>query len=199
MRPVRAALVRGLVAVLVGVLVAGCGGNGGARRPDRGTPHPAEPAGAAWFDRCPSATGPARGPGLPDVRVRCFRDGHKVRLDSAFGRPLVLNLWASWCQPCRRELPEMARYARSHPDVRVLTVDTRDRRTAGLAFARDAGVRLPTLFDGDGAVLSGLGRTALPVTVLVEPDGRVAYTYNSTALTARTLDGLVARHLKGER
>ncbi|MGA8114919.1 MAG: TlpA disulfide reductase family protein, partial [Actinocatenispora sp.] len=144
-------------------------------------------------------TGPAHGAGMPDVAVPCFTGGRQVRLDRAYGRPTIVNLWASWCQPCRRELPEIARYAKTHPDVLVLTVDTGDRRSAGESFARAAGVRLPTLFDEDRRVLGGVGRSALPATVLVDADGTVAYTYNSTALTARTLDSLVHRHLPGAR
>jgi thiol-disulfide isomerase/thioredoxin len=170
-------------------LLAGCG-SGAAPSARRS----AEPA---WFDRCPAATGPATGARtLPAVTLTCFTGGRPVPLARAYGKPTVINLWASWCGPCRAELPEVQRYAAGHPDVVVLTVDTRDTRTAGLSFAQDAKVTLPTLYDPDKRLLSGVGRSALPVTLLVDGHGALVETYNGTALTADSLDRLVTRKLE---
>ncbi len=193
------------VALLAGVLLAaalvlaGCGSTGGTHP----TPHRTRSAVAqpVWFAGCPTPTGPAvtGHDALPAASVPCFTGGRAVPLNRPYGRPTVINLWASWCPPCRQELPEVARYAAAHPKILVLTVDTHDTRSAGLAFAQDAKVRLPTLFDPDRTLLTGVGRTALPVTLLVGADGRLAYTYNSTALTAHGLGALVTRYLGGHR
>ncbi len=189
-------------ALLAGALgLTGCGGTSAAPHRTGTASAGTATAGPVWFAGCPTPTGPVvsgRG-ALPATSVPCFTGGRSVPLNRPYGRPTVINLWASWCAPCRQELPEVARYAAAHRDVLVLTVDTRDSRSAGLAFARDAKVRLPTLFDPDRRVLTGVGRTALPVTLLVGADGRLAYTYNSTALTASGLDALVTRYLRGDR
>ena len=180
-------------AVLVAALtVAGCG----AGRSET-VPKPSTGTRATYFSSCPQPVGPARGtPTLPGISLACAGgSGRPVRLVRAFGHPTVVNLWASWCGPCRQELPEIQRYADGHPDVLVLTVDTGDTREAGASFAQDAKVSLPTLFDGDKKLLSGVGRSALPVTLLVTAEGRLAYTYNGTALTAAALGALVRRYL----
>lgn len=180
-------------AVLMAALaVTGCGGG---RSETVAKPSP--DTRSTFFASCPLPVGPARGtPTLPAVSLSCADgSGRPVRLDRAFGHPTVINLWASWCGPCRQELPEIQRYSDEHPDVLVLTVDTGDTREAGSSFARDAKVSLPTLFDGDKKLLSGIGRSALPVTLLVTAEGRLVYTYNGTALTAAALGALVHRYL----
>ncbi|HEY3507080.1 MAG TPA: TlpA disulfide reductase family protein [Actinocatenispora sp.] len=178
-----------LVAFAALVLLAGCGTDAAPK-----AKRSAEPA---WFERCPAATGPATGAHtLPDVTLTCFTGGRSVPLARAYGKPTVINLWASWCGPCRAELPEIQRYAKQHPDVVVLTVDTRDTRGAGLSFAQDAKVTLPTLYDPDKRLLSGVDRTALPVTLLVDGHGALVETYNGTALTADSLDRLVTSKLE---
>ncbi|WP_203661302.1 TlpA family protein disulfide reductase [Actinocatenispora rupis] len=171
------------------LLLAGCGTSA--------TPQARPSHEPVWFARCPTPSGPATAkPTAPAVTLPCFTGGASVPLNRAYGKPTVVNLWASWCEPCRRELPEIQRYATAHPDVVVLTVDTKDTRTAGLSFARDAKVRLPTLFDPDRALLTGVGRSALPVTLLVDGRGRLVETYNGTALTADSLDRMVTGKLK---
>ena len=73
--------------------------------------------------------------GLPDLRLPCFTDGSEVALRDLHG-PAVINIWASWCGPCRRELPVMQRLAdRAGDRLTVLTVDTGDGREAGASFA----------------------------------------------------------------
>lgn len=183
-------------ALVVVLAVAGCG-DGRSQTVAKHSPSNT----VGFFSSCPMPVGPARDtPALPAVSLDCAGgSGRPVRLDRAFGHPTVINLWASWCDPCRQELPEFQRYADDHPDILVLTVDTGDTREAGVSFAKDASLGLPTLFDPDKKLLSGVGRSALPVTLLVTATGRLAYTYNGTALTAATLGSLVDRYLTHER
>ncbi|BCJ32500.1 hypothetical protein Athai_00030 [Actinocatenispora thailandica] len=192
----RGLLLSGAVFVLLAALAA-CGGNdrsGSGGQPAKQSS--ASGSAAGWFTACPTPRGPATGtPKPPAVTLTCAHDGRSMRLDRAYGKPTVINVWASWCPPCRQELPQIQAYAKKHPEVVVLTVDTRDTTDAGLSFAQAAGVRLPTLYDPKQRLLAGVHRSALPLTLLLRADGTLAYTYNSTALTAGSLAALVRKEL----
>ncbi|MGK5679637.1 TlpA family protein disulfide reductase [Actinoplanes sp. URMC 104] len=135
-----------------------------------------EPAVASPFAGCEALTASSSAPpatGLPDVSLPCFSgDGGAIALRSLRG-PAVINLWASWCQPCRAELPVMQSLAdKAAGRLTVLGVDTGDQRDKGASFAGDKGVRMPTLFDEKSLLLNGLGRVNLPVTVFLDAAGR---------------------------
>ncbi|MFI7596744.1 TlpA family protein disulfide reductase [Actinoplanes sp. NPDC049681] len=141
------------------------------------------------------AAGPPPGsaPDLPDVTLACFTGGVPVRLTELRG-PAVINLWGSWCAPCREELPLMQELADATTGrLRVLGVDTHDDRDAGASFAADHGVRMPTLFDRDQKLLTELGRANLPVTVFLDADGK-RFDYVGKALDKPTLGALVRAH-----
>jgi cytochrome c biogenesis protein CcmG, thiol:disulfide interchange protein DsbE len=107
--------------------------------------------------------------------------------------PAVLSLWASWCSPCRTELPVMQRLAdRAAGRLTVLGVDTGDSREAGASFATDAQVTMPTLFDQESRLLTALAGTRLPVTVFVDGNGRRQVTV--LPLNAGKLAELVRTH-----
>jgi len=111
-------------------------------------------------------------PDLPDLKLPCFTGGESVGLRELRG-PAVINVWASWCDPCRRELPVMQQLAdRAGDRLTVLGVDTGDGREAGASFAADKGVTMPTLFDQDRKLINALARTALPITIFVDAAGR---------------------------
>jgi cytochrome c biogenesis protein CcmG/thiol:disulfide interchange protein DsbE len=89
------------------------------------------------------------------------------------GRPLILNLWASWCIPCRDELPEFDRVAAEHPEVAFLGVAVEDQEAAAREFADEVGVRFPLGFDDTGNVSTAYRTFGLPVTVVIASDGTV--------------------------
>ncbi|MGW4942331.1 TlpA disulfide reductase family protein [Actinoplanes sp. NPDC004185] len=130
---------------------------------------------------------------LPDVSLPCFTGGRPVRLTALRG-PAVINLWGSWCGPCREELPVMQALSDATADrLRVIGVDTRDSRDAGASFAAGQGVSFPTLFDPDQQLLTALGKVALPVTVFIAADGSREL-YTGKALDKPTLGALVRTH-----
>lgn len=89
------------------------------------------------------------------------------------GRPLVINVWASWCTPCRAELPLLARA--SLRGVRVLGIDERDTTSRARALARSTGASYPSLVDPGGDLLArlpSLPRDGIPSTLVVAADGR---------------------------
>ena len=142
-----------------------------------------------------SASAPARAGSastLPDISLPCFTGGAPVRLAEVRG-PAVLNLWASWCGPCRTELPVIQSLAdRSQGRVHVIGVDTGDSREAAASFATGRDVTIPTLYDRDKQLLAALGRITLPITVFVDPAGR-QYVH-STPVDARSLSELLREH-----
>jgi cytochrome c biogenesis protein CcmG/thiol:disulfide interchange protein DsbE len=144
------------------------------------------------FSDCSTITSSAAGNDLPDLSIPCFTGGDPVALKDLRG-PAVINLWASWCGPCRAELPIMQSLAdRAKGKLTVLGVDIGDRRDAGASFAGDKNVSMPTLFDEDRKFLNALAGTALPMTVFLDPDGR-KYVY-LFPLTEKTIAEQVHAH-----
>jgi thiol-disulfide isomerase/thioredoxin len=130
---------------------------------------------------------------LPDFSLPCFTGAATVRLSELRG-PAVINLWGSWCGPCREELPVMQALADATTGrLRVIGVDTRDTRDAAASFAADRGVSFPTLFDPDQRLLGALGRLAVPTTVFIAADGK-RFVYTGEGLDKPTLGGLVRTH-----
>jgi thiol-disulfide isomerase/thioredoxin len=141
-----------------------------------------------------SPSGPAASR-IPDLTLECFFGSGQVRL-TALHRPAIVNLWASWCEPCRTELPAFQRFAETVGDrVLVLGVDTGDTRDAGSGFMRDTKISFPMLFDARSALLAGVGRSALPVTLFVDAEGGIRYLYNDKALDEAGLARLAREHL----
>jgi cytochrome c biogenesis protein CcmG, thiol:disulfide interchange protein DsbE len=172
-----------ILALAVLAATAGCTAEA---KPPAGPPSP-------FADCAALAAAPGSAGKLPDLTLPCFTGGRPVRLTDLRG-PAVINLWASWCEPCRAELPAMQRLAdRAGDRLRVVGVDTGDGRDAAVSFGTDTGVTLPTLYDRDKALMNALGRTALPITVFLDPAGRT-YVYNQVALDDAGLARLVREH-----
>ena len=116
---------------------------------------------------------------LAGIRVTCLADGRSVDLGALVGSgPTLVNIWASWCQPCQQELPVLASYAGQPGAVRVIGVQVQSPQADGLNLLTGLGVHLPMVFDTGGAFDNG-GVAAkalrmpaeLPVSYLVKPDG----------------------------
>ena len=177
MRPSRPLVA--VVLALVAVVAAGCT----AEAKSTDTPSP--------FAGCQGITGqpvPPQ-PTLPDLQLPCFTGKEQIALRSVPG-PLIVNLWASWCDPCRRELPLMQKVAaQTAGRVTVLGVDTGDSRDAGASFAADKGVSFPTLFDPDKKLANAIAGTNLPITIFMDASGK-SYV-NRLPLDAAKLSTLV--------
>lgn len=120
---------------------------------------------------------------LDGVRADCLGDGASVDVGRALvGAPVLVNVWASWCQPCKTELPVLQDYAKQPGAVRVLGVQVQSPAEDGLNLLARLGVHLPSVFDGDGQ--SGPVRTALkvpaslPASYLVTAAGAVRFIAN---------------------
>ncbi|MGC5017542.1 TlpA family protein disulfide reductase [Micromonospora sp. DT47] len=151
------------------------------------------PPGAA----APTASAPADGAGdlLPELTLSCFTGGAPVALRDIHG-PAVVNLWASWCPPCRKELPAFQRLSeRSAGKLQVVGVNSRDTRSGAQSIGEDFGIRFPMVVDQGEALQRELRRNALPLTLLVDAQGRVRQVDATGALDDARLAALVRTHL----
>jgi DsbE subfamily thiol:disulfide oxidoreductase len=89
------------------------------------------------------------------------------------GTPVVVNFWATWCAPCRKELPAIAAWAKANPDVRVVGVDYEDDVADARAFADELGATWPMVVDADGRIGEAYGIPGLPATFLIDAEGRI--------------------------
>ena len=138
-----------------------------------------------------STNPPVTGAALPDVALEDV-DGAEVRLASD-GRPMVVNLWYSTCPPCARELPDLAAVHRDVGDeVRFVGVDPYDTVDAMAAFAGERGVTYELLRDPGFDLTDALGVVVMPVTLLVDPDGRVVH--QQGVIDDDELRALIAEH-----
>jgi len=113
---------------------------------------------------------------MPDVVMAGLNGPHKP-LSSYRGRPLVINVWASWCSPCRKEAASLERLAWSEAGSRytVIGISTDDDRNAALKWLRHSNATISHYIDsGPRWTLENmLGASSIPVTVLVDAQGRV--------------------------
>lgn len=109
---------------------------------------------------------------LPDAVLLDATDGPH-RLSDYHGRWVVLNFWATWCGPCRKEMPSLQRLQQAMPDLSVVPVAAGRNPPEGIArFYAEAGVTtLPVLRDPKSELARPMGVLGLPLTVIVNPDG----------------------------
>lgn len=99
-------------------------------------------------------------------------------VEQARGAPLVVNVWASWCGPCRAEAPDLARVARAYDGrVRFLGIDVLDARRSARAFVREVGWPYPSLYDPAGAIRDRLGVVGQPATLIYDREGTLVATH----------------------
>ena len=185
---------RRLVApALLGVLLAGCSSGGS------GEPAAATPAADVdtVLDPCPAQPDePADGEKtLPALSLDCLGGG-ELDTRKAPGTPTVVNLWASWCGPCREELPLLQQLADAAAgEVQVVGVISNDGVPQADAFATDSGVTFPGAFDGTADVMTGLGVKNLPLTAFLAADGSVAFVKVGPVRSLEEFQELVSTHL----
>jgi cytochrome c biogenesis protein CcmG/thiol:disulfide interchange protein DsbE len=144
-------------AALIGLLAYGVAGQGSASTLDQAVARGERPAAPA---RPLPRLGAAGEASLADYK----------------GKVVVLNVWASWCDPCREEMPLLERTQRqiAGQGATVLGVDTQDASDSAIAFLRDRGITFPSVRDRDRSYGREFGVTGYPETFLIDRQGRVA-------------------------
>ena len=129
---------------------------------------------------------------LPRLAGETVDGDHLDAASYADGSVLVINVWADWCAPCRREQPQLVRLADRYEDegVRFLGINYQDDRDAARAWIEEFGVPYPSLFDPSGRSAADLGFPALPDTYVVDRGGTIRWVvYGET--DERELAGLI--------
>lgn len=108
-------------------------------------------------------------PPLPTAVLQPPRES----LASLRGEPALVNFWASWCEPCRKEAPELERFQRSLHGAHLVGVDYTDREGSGRDFVREYGWSFPILDDPDGVYGARYHLPGLPTTVVLDAGGRI--------------------------
>ncbi len=114
------------------------------------------------------------GDALPDVSLAALHDGAPALDVGALRGPAVVNLWATWCQPCRKELPAFQEVSAARPDVRFVGVDIAEDAAKARDFLAELGITFDQYLDDRGRLTEALGTAVLPVTIVVDADGKVA-------------------------
>lgn len=142
---------------------------------------PSQPASVAKLDGAIGVTVYPIGsrPSSPDIEGATL-EGPRLDISKWRGHVVVINVWGSWCSPCRAEAPALASAAEeTRPKgVRFVGIDTRDSAGAARAFARNYGISYPSLYDPDGAILLQYSNlvpiSAIPSTLVLDRQGQVA-------------------------
>ena len=164
------------VATLVSLLLTGCAPSVGERASTPSAASTGPPAVARCEEPAPAGVS-TKNIGLPTLVLPCLGGGPDVPLRGLTGRPTLVNLWASWCAPCRDEMPMLQQAFEQHGErFRFLGVATRDTPAIAADFVSGIGVAYPHAVDADGELLTALGVPGLPVTLALDAEGRVLAT-----------------------
>lgn len=129
----------------------------------------------------------------PAVVGTDLKTGRRVDLADYRGKPVVINAWASWCNPCRTEAPHFVEFAKRHPEVQLLGLNMNNDRSDALEFLRTSGWTYPSIVDQEGAIgLDRLRIANLPTTLYVDARG-VIRGRSPGEVTLQELESVAAR------
>jgi len=107
-----------------------------------------------------------------------LRGGDRFSLAAHRGHPVLLTFWASWCGPCRAELPALTQWATTHPDVTVVSVNVDRSQAPAERFLQSVQFSLPVAFDPDAKELGQYGVTSMPTMFLFDRSGAMAWQHS---------------------
>ena len=163
-------------------MITGCGGSESA---DKGTTASAQPSAEQ------SKGSGLRGEAAPTFKLKDLA-GADVAVE-AKGKPYIINFWATWCPPCQAEIPDLAAFHAAHKDtVDFYAVNLQEDAQPVQKFMAERKVELPVVLDTQGAAANLYGVRAIPTTVVVDRDGKIAYR-KTGGVTKEELEDVISK------
>ncbi len=134
----------------------------------------------------------------PDFTVPTL-DGQELSLSDFRGKYVLLNFWASWCPPCKAEMPELHDYYKTYQNrnFTLLAINVNDDPANAAAFIQANGFTFPVGLDTNGRVFNSYGGSALPTSFLIDPNGNLVKAWRPGAITRAMLEQEVTPRLGG--
>jgi DsbE subfamily thiol:disulfide oxidoreductase len=152
--------------------------------------------GLLWLGMDRSSGGSDPGPALrgfaaPDFELQSL-SGQTVSLDDYAGQVVIVNLWATWCPPCRLEMPGLNRFHTAHKDqgLVVLAVNAQEAEPQVASFIEEMGFTFQVLLDSQGQVISRYDVRSFPTTFVIDRQGVIQYVHTG-AITVEQLQAVV--------
>jgi thiol-disulfide isomerase/thioredoxin len=133
-----------------------------------------------------------------DPEAITLLDGGSVRIEDYAGQTVLVNFWATWCPPCKAEMPELEAYYQDYRDqgFTMLAVNSGDPAEMAEGFIERAGYSFPVGVDPDGRTSQAFGVNGLPTSIIYGPDGEVVYRHVG-AISREVLEAEVTPLLAG--
>jgi cytochrome c biogenesis protein CcmG/thiol:disulfide interchange protein DsbE len=139
----------------------------------------------------PSTGMPEQGQTAPDFTLTSL-SGEAVNLSDYEGQVVLVNMWATWCPPCKAEMPTIHDYYKAHKDdgFVVLAINSQEEASNVNSFIQAAGFTFPVLLDSRAEVMSQYNVRGLPTTFIIDRDGNVQHTH-SGLITKEQLESYI--------
>lgn len=179
-----------MTGIVFALVVSACGGDDDAAGAD--VPDDADVVPTAGDAAVETDDGASEGERLPDVELVGLGDQPDTSLADIEG-PAVINLWATWCAPCRREIPAFEEVHQAQGDaVRFVGINVGESADQASAFVDEVGATYDQFLDPEGYVITELGTTSMPTTVVIDGDGIVS-TRHLGPMSVDDLESAIAR------
>ena len=127
-------------------------------------------------------------------------DGNEVKLSDYYGKPIILNFWASWCSPCKNEMPAFDDMSEKYKDkVSFIMLNVTDGKRETVASAKDfisgTNYTFPVFFDTKSEGVKAYSLTGVPMTIVIDKDGNIAKTFRGE-VTSDTLTSIINELMK---